>query len=914
MRHTYQPTQHARDAMEAESSDSDVSLGGGDDRGLTAPLPLPPPPSKHALESSDGVQHRLDQLSKVEEMNIRKYDILKAKRKRKDERIRHKRDLQDRKWATITEARRRRDARIEARRKREDAAFTQFFEHDLEDEETNLRKRLKRLKRGLPPDESPQPSNSRIASASMSPPGSGLSTLPPPSKRHQAGPPGHLESSSGHSRLADPANLPPPHPIKTVVSNPPFSYYRSSESSSYSRPFHQSPAYSTPSSASPASATNGLNSTSQNPTDRSSLGQVSRSDSPHTNRATTTRSPATPIASSNTLARPASSSYDTRPPPTTGSSGFATVNTPTSSGYAAINPRGPVHPASSHVSPHMGATRDADSHQKTANQQGVAPSTEGSRFHPYSSATTGSPSTTVTATTTPTTTNKRTPSTTHPYQMSEAFANRHHHCERVDVLNRGIWTSYGVGGTQENPTGPPTEMYLRCNHDGCSRIDWRTVHGLQCHIVKNHEQPKGTIGSLDKALEKYGVPVKEVEKHESEHGSGSAGTVADPKNHKIKVKTKEQLNYAGKSTPTSQGVDLQARPAGWRPTPSPGGSPPVTEEIKRSPLPGFTNGFRKENLGATKDNQAKPVLPRVSASPSITTFSSITGTHVRSDYRSDWLGRVNPPTSHIEPEPKKLQGDIGSSDGSRLQTLPPISSSIIQAPRPVVANEARPLLSNAPSGPKPAEAPTEVSSNPRPAELQSSSTTVPATDPKGPVASVVEPKKEAGPSEVGVPRLAQEKVAERTTGDGDTVMTGTENSAPDRPDAQMPGGSAPESEQKPEEPTNGLKEVAEDQSETIVVDGDASKTAPSVESNYGRRGLVQSPTLSNKTLPAVTPGSTGRRLSRRSSTAARQSVEAGDLIEARASSTTRDDEKDEKYFKDDRDKSPPRRVLRRGRV
>lgn len=137
MRHPYQPTQHARDAMEPESSDSDVSVGGSDEyRALTAPLPLPPQPSKHALESSDGVQHRLDQLSKVEEMNIRKYDILKAKRKRKDERIRHKRDLQDRKWAAITEARRRRDARIESRRKREDAAFTQFFEHDLEDEET----------------------------------------------------------------------------------------------------------------------------------------------------------------------------------------------------------------------------------------------------------------------------------------------------------------------------------------------------------------------------------------------------------------------------------------------------------------------------------------------------------------------------------------------------------------------------------------------------------------------------------------------------------------------------------------------------------------------------------------------------------------------------------------------------------
>ena len=82
-------------------------------------------------------------------------------------------------------------------------------------------------------------------------------------------------------------------------------------------------------------------------------------------------------------------------------------------------------------------------------------------------------------------------------------------------------------------------MYLRCNHDDCKRIDWRTVHGLQCHIVKNHEQPKGTIGSLEKALDRYGVPVSEIESYEREHGEGTAGTMADPKNMKIKNKTRE---------------------------------------------------------------------------------------------------------------------------------------------------------------------------------------------------------------------------------------------------------------------------------------------------------------------------------------------------------------------------------------
>jgi hypothetical protein len=71
-----------------------------------------------------------------------------------------------------------------------------------------------------------------------------------------------------------------------------------------------------------------------------------------------------------------------------------------------------------------------------------------------------------------------------------------------------------------------------CSHD-CLRIDWRTVHGLQCHIVKIHEQPKGTIGSLEKALDRYGVLVSEVEEYERLRGPGSGGTMADPKNAKI---------------------------------------------------------------------------------------------------------------------------------------------------------------------------------------------------------------------------------------------------------------------------------------------------------------------------------------------------------------------------------------------
>ncbi|RMD41813.1 hypothetical protein DV735_g3319, partial [Chaetothyriales sp. CBS 134920] len=164
---------------------------------------------------------------------------------------------------------------------------------------------------------------------------------------------------------------------------------------------------------------------------------------------------------------------------------------------------------------------------------------------------------------------KRAPSTTHPYQMSEAFANRHHHCERVDGLNRGIWTYHGPNlGTAEHPTGPPVEMYLRCNHDGCRRIDWRTVHGLQCHIVKNHEQPKGTIGSLEKALDRYGVAVAEVEEYERQYGEGTGGTMADPKNLKIKNKLRESVRRSAPTpSPGAWGLEPTALPAGYKPIP-----------------------------------------------------------------------------------------------------------------------------------------------------------------------------------------------------------------------------------------------------------------------------------------------------------------------------------------------------------
>lgn len=203
------------------------------------------------------------------------------------------------------------------------------------------------------------------------------------------------------------------------------------------------------------------------------------------------------------------------------SSGFATVNQPSSSAFAAVNSRSTETPPA--AAPAVSTTIHAPEQRPTFAEQ--TPSRGPPSEDKSSTGGNGS--------------SKRTPSTTHPYQMSEAFANRHHHCERTDSLNRGIWTWYGHNGTQDNPTTTPTEMYLKCNHENCGRIDWRTVHGLQCHIVKNHEQPKGTIGSLEKALERYGVPVSHIEEIEKREGLGAGGTMADPKNTKIKSRMRD---------------------------------------------------------------------------------------------------------------------------------------------------------------------------------------------------------------------------------------------------------------------------------------------------------------------------------------------------------------------------------------
>ena len=586
------------DDMTPEEEDSDVSVDrvsssyrpfGYGSRPVTSagPVVVTPAPPSSQLVSQEAINRRLTELSRMEDQNSAKNRELKPKRERMDARIRAKRDAQDRKIQAIMEARQRRDNRIGARRGREDVEFQRVFDQ-IEQEEEGLRRRLKRLKRGLPLEDSPQ-----ITQRSISPPGPAYSTIPPPAKRHQANPPGQNNS---------PALSGAPTPVSQA---PSYSFYGGPRSSG--GPPHYStippPTATTPSNAGPPpgsvqAAGDRLGSVLSG----SAASPLAKSPLPASGNLSTAPPP-----------RSISSSYDTRPPPPA-SSGFATVNAPPTSGFATVNSRPP---------------------QLTTTTQPGPPRPEEQRPPPVS--TYSDPDKPSSNSSTPVA-GKRTPSTTHPYQMSEAFANRHHHCERVDELNRGIWTSHGPGGTHEHPTGPPVQMYLRCNHDGCRRIDWRTVHGLQCHIVKSHEQPKGTIGSLEKALDRYGVPVKEVEDHERQHGDGTGGTMADPKSTRVR-KPKDTTPYV---------MDPNVRPAGYKPSPT--ASPSAIHSV-----PPYGHGPPMNGPPPEQNRPSGPHAPMTSTWNSINVHSSPYG----------------PPRPPIDTS-KQLQGDAVMKDA--ISATPSLST------------------------------------------------------------------------------------------------------------------------------------------------------------------------------------------------------------------------------------------------
>jgi hypothetical protein len=457
--------------------------------------------------------------------------------------------------------------------------------------------------------------------------------------------------------------------------------------------------------------------------------------------------------------------------------------------------------------------------------------------------------------------------------MSEAFANRHHHCERVDSLNRGIWTSHGPGGTQENPTGPPVEMYLRCNHDDCRRIDWRTVHGLQCHIVKNHEQPKGTIGSLEKALDRYGVPIREVEEYEREHGEGTGGTVADPKNLKIKNKTREAVHR--KSTPASYGVDPTARPAGYKPPP-PGvqESPTIANTTPHSSTGSVIRRSyvqEESTYSDTDDSGSVPtVLKKSGPGPSTSSFEAVGVDRPG--------GRVNVPAyprAGVDPN-HQLQGDAVMKD------VVPSSSWKHWAP----ASRAAEAVPKSYSYPSP-KSPHTVSNESIPPPSIPSSTAAPV-----PTAQSITPSTQTQAMVEEVKKVEEKQAMEDKTfatpnatqsQDTDTQITGVSETQPSVETGREPTVDGEKKKDTDEGQT--LQTAVDSTNGPMPVDGERSKIEidglhdiePKDDTIAGpakaTRAAFQSPTMTTKPLD---PPRSAKRISRRSSAARKLSGDSTD--------------------------------------
>jgi hypothetical protein len=86
---------------------------------------LPPQPSTDSVEA---LQAYIEQIQDADNANAKQKATLKAKRQRKDERRRIRREAEDRQIEALHEARRRHDLRIRNRRQREDDGFDRAFQ------------------------------------------------------------------------------------------------------------------------------------------------------------------------------------------------------------------------------------------------------------------------------------------------------------------------------------------------------------------------------------------------------------------------------------------------------------------------------------------------------------------------------------------------------------------------------------------------------------------------------------------------------------------------------------------------------------------------------------------------------------------------------------------------------------------
>jgi hypothetical protein len=251
-------------------------------------------------------------------------------------------------------------------------------------------------------------------------------------------------------------------------------------------------------------------------------------------------------------------------------------------------------------------------------------------------------------------------------------------------------------------------MYLRCSHENCLRIDWRTVHGLQCHIVKNHEQPKGTIGSLEKALDKYGVPVSEIEEYERMHGPGSGGTMADPKNTKPKSRATPRTSEILPSVVTLGNAQVPL--PSESPTPPPAASAPNNLLLPRMSQRTSTGGFIQNDIVYSDDEEEEKV-------------------EVKEGDKGEDVKMHNPPAS-ISEDKSNIQ-----EESTKAKELEPMVPAITEAPPPLEQKTEEagpsedtemaspPMASKEPPTPGPVDAPAAAetnldSSNALPASLE----------------------------------------------------------------------------------------------------------------------------------------------------------------------------------------------------
>jgi hypothetical protein len=85
---------------------------------------LQPRPSADSVEV---LQSHLEEIENAENINAQQKASLLAKRRRKDDRVKERRQVEDHMIEALYEARKRHDIRVQARRTREDEAFDRAF-------------------------------------------------------------------------------------------------------------------------------------------------------------------------------------------------------------------------------------------------------------------------------------------------------------------------------------------------------------------------------------------------------------------------------------------------------------------------------------------------------------------------------------------------------------------------------------------------------------------------------------------------------------------------------------------------------------------------------------------------------------------------------------------------------------------